>query len=56
MDTLQVIKELRQLACTMGPDDKCVIHVTKPAERLVDRSLQTRFFRVLHEEVGNDRR
>jgi hypothetical protein len=56
MDAVQVVKELRQLAWTMGPDDERVIHVAKAAERLVDRPIQSRFFKVLHEEVGDYRR
>jgi hypothetical protein len=55
MDTVQVVKELRQLAWTMGPDDERVIHVAKPAEQLVGRPLQSRFLNVLHEELGDDR-
>jgi hypothetical protein len=47
MDTVQVVKELQQLAWTMGPDDERVIHVAEPAERLVDRPIQSRFFKVL---------
>jgi hypothetical protein len=56
MDTVQVVKELRQLVWTMGTDDERVIHVTESAERLVDRPIQSAFFKVLHEEVGDDRR
>jgi hypothetical protein len=55
MDTVQVFKELRQLAWTMGPDDERVIHVAKPAELHVDRRLQSRFLKVFYEEVGYDR-
>jgi hypothetical protein len=51
-DTVQVAKELQHLACTMGPDDGSVVHTAEPAEGLVFRPLQTRFFKVLHEEVG----
>jgi hypothetical protein len=35
MDTVQVVKELRQLAWTMGQNDEHVIHIAKPAEGLV---------------------
>jgi hypothetical protein len=45
----------RQFAWTMGPDDKRVIHIVKPTEGLVGHPLQSHFFKVLHEEVGNDR-
>jgi hypothetical protein len=55
MDTVQVVKKLRQLAWTMGPDDKHVIHAVKLAEWLVDRPLQSHFFKELHKEVSNDR-
>jgi hypothetical protein len=55
MDTIQMVKELRQLAWTMGPGDERVIHVAEPAERLVDLSLHSCFLKVLHEEVGDDR-
>jgi hypothetical protein len=55
MDTVQAIKELRQIAWTMGQDDERVIHVAKPAERLLGRPLQSCFLKVLHEEVGDVR-
>jgi hypothetical protein len=54
MDTIQVVKELRQLAWTMGPGDERIIHVAEPAEWLVDRRHQSRFLKMLHEEVGDD--
>jgi hypothetical protein len=47
MDTIQAVKELRQLAWTMGPDDERVIHVVEPAERLVGRPFQSRFLKAL---------
>jgi hypothetical protein len=54
MDTVQVVKELQQLAWTMRPDDKCIIHVVKSSKGLVVRPLQSHFFKVPHEEVGTD--
>jgi hypothetical protein len=38
----------------MGPEDEHVIHIAKLADGLVVCHLQSRFFRVPHEEVGND--
>jgi hypothetical protein len=35
MDTVQMVKELRQLAWTVRPDDKRVIHIAEPAGGLV---------------------
>jgi hypothetical protein len=55
MKSVKVIKELRQLAGSMRPDDKCVIHVAKPAEGLIGHRLQSHFLKVLHEIVCNDR-
>jgi hypothetical protein len=55
VDTVQVVKELRQLDCTAGPGDELVIHVAKPAEGLVVCPLQSLFFKVFREEVGVDR-
>jgi hypothetical protein len=52
MDTVHVVKEFRQLAWAMGPDDERVIHVAKLAERLVGRPLQNCFLQVLQEEVA----
>jgi hypothetical protein len=37
----------------MWPDEY-VIHVAKPAEGLVGCPLQSHFFKVIYEEVGND--
>jgi hypothetical protein len=54
MDTVQVVKELQQLAWTMGPDDEHVIHLVKQAQELVVRPLQRHFFKVLCEEVDFD--
>jgi hypothetical protein len=51
MDTIQVVKELQELAGTIGPDDEGVIHVVKPAEWLVGCPFQSHFFKVLHEKV-----
>jgi hypothetical protein len=39
MDTVQVVKEVVQLAWTMWPDDECIIHVAKAAEGLSDYQL-----------------
>jgi hypothetical protein len=55
MDTVQVVKELLQLAWTMRPDDERVTHVAKSAEGLVGRPFQSRFLKVLHEDVSDDR-
>jgi hypothetical protein len=55
MDTIQVVKELRQITWTMGPDDERVINVANTSERLVGRPLQSRFLKVLHEEIGDNR-
>jgi hypothetical protein len=51
MKSVQVIKEFCQLAGSMRPDDECVIHVAKPAERLIGRRLQSHFFKVFHEKT-----
>jgi hypothetical protein len=39
MDPVQAVKEFSQLAGSMWPDDERVVHVAKPAEGLVGRSL-----------------
>jgi hypothetical protein len=53
MGTTQVVTELRHW--TLGPDDKHVIQVVNLAEGLVVCPLQGPFFKVFHEEVGDDR-
>jgi hypothetical protein len=55
MKSVQVIKEFRQLAGSMWPDDECVIYVAKPAEELIGHRLQSHFFKIFHEIVCNDR-
>jgi hypothetical protein len=37
MKSIQVIKEFRQFAGSMWPDDERVIYVAKPAEGLIGR-------------------
>jgi hypothetical protein len=54
MDTTQMAKEVNQIAWAMWPEDKCVIHIAKPAEEHVCYHLHSHFFQVFHEEVGND--
>jgi hypothetical protein len=54
MDPVLEVKEFSQLAGSMWPDDERVVHVAKPAEGLVGRSLWSHFFKVLHEIVCND--
>jgi hypothetical protein len=49
MDTLQVAKEQEHLAWIVGPDDESVVHVSRPAEVLVVRNLQTRFLKDIRE-------
>jgi hypothetical protein len=51
LNVLVVVRELRQLAWTMVPDEERVIHVAKPAERLVVHPLPSLFFKVLSGEV-----
>jgi hypothetical protein len=40
----------------MGPDDESVIHITKPAERLMGCLVERHLLKVLHEEFGDNRR
>jgi hypothetical protein len=56
MNAVQVVTELRQLAWTVRPDNERVVHVAEPADGLVVRPFQSRFFKVLHEEAGDHRR
>lgn len=55
MDIAQVVKELRQPVWTIMSGDKYVTYITESEEGLVVCLLQSHFFRVLHEEVSNDR-
>jgi hypothetical protein len=50
MDTVHVVKEVCQLAWSLWPDDKCVIHVAESAEGLVGYRFQGHFFKT----VSND--
>jgi hypothetical protein len=56
VDTVQVVQEIPQLVRPMGPDDEGVVHVAKPAEELVRGQVNYPLLKVLHVEVGNDRR
>jgi hypothetical protein len=55
VDTFQVVKELTQFASIMEPADERIITLTKSAEVFVVCFLQSRLFKVLREEFGDDR-
>jgi hypothetical protein len=56
VDTVQVVKEVPQPVGVVRPDDESVVHVTKPAERLMGSPVERHLLEVFHVDVGNDRR
>jgi hypothetical protein len=56
VDTVQVVIEVLQPVGTMGPDDETVIHIMEPAEGLMGCAAECHFLRVLHEEVGDNKK
>jgi hypothetical protein len=56
VDTIQVVEEVPQLVRAVWPDDKSVIHITVSAEGLMGSPIERHLLKVLHEEVGDDRR
>jgi hypothetical protein len=56
VDTVQVVKEVPQPVGAVWPDDESVVHVTKPAERLMGSPVERHLLEVFHVEVGDDRR
>jgi hypothetical protein len=45
-----------RLLCTMGPDDKCVVHISEPQRRLILGRVESQLLKVLHIDVADDRR
>jgi hypothetical protein len=56
VDTVQVVKEVPQPVGAVWSDDESVVHVTKPADRLMGSLVKRRLLEVFHVEVGNDQR
>ena len=52
---IQMFKESLQLFWSVWPDDKSVIHITKPAQRFVCRLFQGPLLEVIRKEVRDDR-
>jgi hypothetical protein len=48
VDTVQVVKEIPQPVGAVWPDDESVVHVTKPAGRLMGSPVERHLLEVFH--------